>query len=78
MTRCGPWNDYVMIFSKGGIDPGRVRFLSDDIPGVTNVRKITRPGEVLSRTAEPDDLRHMVQLHDRIARLEAALAARNP
>lgn len=76
MTRCGPWNDYVMIFSKGAIDPARVPFLSDHIPGVMNLRKITQPDAILFRTAETDDLRHMGQLHERIAQLEAALAGR--
>jgi SAM-dependent methyltransferase len=76
MTRCGPWNDYVMIFSKGAINPSRVDFLSDRIPGVMNLRKITCPGEILFRTAETDDLRHMAKLQARVATLEAALAQR--
>jgi SAM-dependent methyltransferase len=76
MTRCGPWNDYVMVFSKGTIDPTSVAFLSDHIAGVMNLRKVTRPGEILFPTAETDDLRHMNQLHARITQLEKEHAAR--
>jgi SAM-dependent methyltransferase len=47
MAECGPWNDYVMIFTKGGVDLPRVGFLSDRISGVVNLRKFNRPGEVL-------------------------------
>ena len=73
MTRSGFWNDYVMIFSKGPIDPMSTRFLSDSIPGIMNLRKISAPGEVLFRTAETDDLREISQLQDRIAKVRAAL-----
>lgn len=75
MTRCGPWNDTVMVFTKGEVDAARTGFLSDQIPGVTNLRKITHPDEMLFYTAETDDLRHMARLHARIAQLEATLAS---
>jgi SAM-dependent methyltransferase len=78
MARCDPWNDYVMIFSKGPIDPVRTLFLSDHFAGVTNLRKITRPGEVLFHSAETDDLRQLSQLLKRVAQLEAALAQTAP
>jgi hypothetical protein len=63
-----------MVFSNGPIDPNHARFLSDYIPGVMNLRKITHQNEILFRRAETDDLFHMDQLHVRIAQLERALA----
>lgn len=75
MTRCGPWNDAVMIFTKGDPDTSRIGFLSDQIPGVTNLRKASHPGELLFHTAETDDLRHMAQLRARVTELEAALGS---
>ena len=74
MTRCGPWNDYVMIFAKGEVVADRVRFMSDHTPGVMNLRKITAPGKLLARTEETDDLRHMFQMRARIRQLEETLA----
>jgi SAM-dependent methyltransferase len=74
MTRCGPWNDYVMVFTKGAVDPAGVTFLSDQIPGVTNLRKIGVP-TLLFYTAETDDLRHMAALQARVAALEARVGS---
>lgn len=76
MTRCGPWNDYVMIFAKGVVTASQVPFLSDHISGVMNLRKITHPHQTLFHTVETDDLRQISELRERIARLEAALADR--
>jgi SAM-dependent methyltransferase len=73
MTRCGPWNDYVMVFSKGAIDLTRVPFLSDHAGDIRNLRKITEPGKMFFHTAETDDLRQINELNGRVDRLRAAL-----
>jgi hypothetical protein len=69
-----PWNDYVMIFTKGAVNVERVGFVSDNAPGVMNLRKITHPGEILLRSKESADVKHLMQLRTRIAKLESTLA----
>ena len=77
MSRCGPWNDYVMIFQKGTPNPERAKFISDRLHGLKNLRKITNPDEILFRIDKTDDLLHMEQLHARISQLEAELATQS-
>ena len=74
VLRLGPWNDYVMIFSKGSIDASRCGFLSDGFGNVMNLRKATHPNEVLLRAAESEDQLQLRLLQHRVAELELALA----
>jgi hypothetical protein len=69
-----PWNDYVMVFSKGTTPASQVKFLSDHIPRVINLRKITQPGELLFRAIETEDRKHLARLQTRIVDLELSLA----
>lgn len=73
MTRCGPWNDYVMIFSKGKITTSKIGFLSDNISGIMNLRKVTHPRGLMFHTVDTDDMRLVSELRERIAQLESAL-----
>ncbi len=70
MARCGPWNDYVMLFTKGDLTEYHPVFLTDEIPDATNIRRITHPDLVLRKVHDTDDMRQIAALAARVAELE--------
>jgi SAM-dependent methyltransferase len=61
--RCEPWNDYVMIFAKGDFQPDEAQFLSGQVNGAMNIRRITQPGIVLNHRKNNTDTPTSAHLH---------------
>ena len=67
-----PWHDYIMLFTKGGLPPGGMPFLSDHLEGVRNLRRGTEPTVIRQLHTETDDMAEIAALK---ARLQAVREA---
>lgn len=70
MPHSSPWNDYVMVFRKGDDDLGAAGFLSDHISGITNLRRITHPDQIMHRSADTYEMCLIRHLQQQIAILQ--------